>query len=104
MVDLDDQFVHSSAALALGVREHSSRLTFFRFSLFFLFLPSCSALIAFDNVRVPVKNLIGKEGQGFKPIMSNFNHEVREAAPAGATANAWEAWMGLARGNGMATS
>lgn len=36
---------------------------------------STTTLIAFDNVRVPVKNLIGKEGGGFAPIMSNFNHE-----------------------------
>jgi len=32
-------------------------------------------LIAFDNVRVPVANLIGKENSGFSSIMSNFNHE-----------------------------
>ncbi|RUO98915.1 acyl-CoA dehydrogenase/oxidase [Jimgerdemannia flammicorona] len=31
--------------------------------------------IAFENVKVPVENLLGKEGQGFQVIMSNFNHE-----------------------------
>lgn len=38
-------------------------------------LMSSTALVAFDNVRVPAKYLVGKEGQGFKYIMSNFNHE-----------------------------
>ena len=28
-----------------------------------------------QNVRVPAKNLIGPENQGFKHIMVNFNHE-----------------------------
>jgi len=36
---------------------------------------SGTALIEFDNVKVPAKYLIGKENQGFKVIMSNFNHE-----------------------------
>ena len=29
----------------------------------------------FDDVQVPVENLLGKENQGFKYIMYNFNHE-----------------------------
>lgn len=34
-----------------------------------------TAYITFENVRVPVGNLLGKEGQGFQVIMYNFNHE-----------------------------
>ncbi|RPB00229.1 acyl-CoA dehydrogenase NM domain-like protein [Choiromyces venosus 120613-1] len=34
-----------------------------------------TAFITFDNVKVPVENLLGKEHQGFPVIMSNFNHE-----------------------------
>eukprot|EP00455_Lapot_gusevi_P041972 TRINITY_DN492_c0_g1_i1.p1 TRINITY_DN492_c0_g1~~TRINITY_DN492_c0_g1_i1.p1 ORF type:complete len:461 (+),score=209.55 TRINITY_DN492_c0_g1_i1:75-1385(+) len=37
--------------------------------------PSGTSLVTFDNVHVPVANLIGKENQGFKYIMYNFNHE-----------------------------
>jgi alkylation response protein AidB-like acyl-CoA dehydrogenase len=36
---------------------------------------SGSTYITFEDVKVPVENLIGKENQGFKVIMSNFNHE-----------------------------
>mmetsp|Transcript_3400 Transcript_3400/g.6435 ORF Transcript_3400/g.6435 Transcript_3400/m.6435 type:complete len:515 (+) Transcript_3400:23-1567(+) len=36
---------------------------------------SGTAYITFDNVKVPVGNLLGKENEGFKIIMSNFNHE-----------------------------
>ncbi|KAL5317007.1 hypothetical protein ACEPPN_016060 [Leptodophora sp. 'Broadleaf-Isolate-01'] len=36
---------------------------------------SGSTYIEFDDVEVPVSNLLGKENQGFKIIMSNFNHE-----------------------------
>lgn len=36
---------------------------------------SGTAYLDFDNVRVPHANLIGEEGNGFKMIMYNFNHE-----------------------------
>lgn len=36
---------------------------------------SGTAYLDFDNCHVPVKNLIGKENEGFKLIMFNFNHE-----------------------------
>jgi len=36
---------------------------------------SGTAYVTFSDVKVPVKNLIGKENQGFKQIMYNFNHE-----------------------------
>jgi len=31
--------------------------------------------VIFEDTRVPVKNLIGQENQGFMAIMHNFNHE-----------------------------
>ncbi|CAD7939170.1 unnamed protein product [Amoebophrya sp. A120] len=34
-----------------------------------------TALVMYDDVYVPVANLMGKENQGFKCIMANFNHE-----------------------------
>jgi alkylation response protein AidB-like acyl-CoA dehydrogenase/cytochrome b involved in lipid metabolism len=34
-----------------------------------------TAYIMFENVRVPKKNLIGKENEGFRYIMENFNQE-----------------------------
>jgi alkylation response protein AidB-like acyl-CoA dehydrogenase len=36
---------------------------------------SGTSFVTFDNVKVPVENLIGKENEGFKYIMYNFNHE-----------------------------
>jgi len=36
---------------------------------------SGTTYITFEDVKVPVQNLIGKENQGFKCIMYNFNHE-----------------------------
>jgi alkylation response protein AidB-like acyl-CoA dehydrogenase len=36
---------------------------------------SGTTYITFEDVKVPVENLIGKEGEGFKYIMQNFNHE-----------------------------
>ncbi|KAK6220703.1 hypothetical protein LQW54_001894 [Pestalotiopsis sp. IQ-011] len=36
---------------------------------------SGSTFIEFDDVEVPVENLLGRESEGFKIIMSNFNHE-----------------------------
>lgn len=34
-----------------------------------------TAFITFENVKVPVENLLGEEGQGMKVVLSNFNHE-----------------------------
>jgi len=36
---------------------------------------SGTSYIIFEDVKVPVENLIGPENQGFKLIMFNFNHE-----------------------------
>jgi len=36
---------------------------------------SGTGYITFEDVKVPAENLIGKENQGFKYIMFNFNHE-----------------------------
>src|SRR5262249_43627024 len=36
---------------------------------------SDTATLHFDDCRVPVENLIGEEGQGFRLIMQNFNSE-----------------------------
>lgn len=36
---------------------------------------SGNGFISFDDVKVPVENLIGQENKGFKVIMTNFNHE-----------------------------
>ncbi|GAA6034796.1 hypothetical protein JCM8097_009303 [Rhodosporidiobolus ruineniae] len=34
-----------------------------------------TAYVTFDNVKVPVENLLGKEGKGLFVVLSNFNHE-----------------------------
>lgn len=34
-----------------------------------------TAYVKFENVKVPVGNLLGKENEGWAQIMSNFNHE-----------------------------
>ncbi|KAG9574259.1 acyl-CoA dehydrogenase NM domain-like protein, partial [Aureobasidium melanogenum] len=36
---------------------------------------SGTTYVTFEDVKVPVENLVGKENQGFKVIMTNFNHE-----------------------------
>ncbi|KAJ2893643.1 Cyclohexane-1-carbonyl-CoA dehydrogenase [Zalerion maritima] len=36
---------------------------------------SGTTYITYEDVKVPVENLIGKENQGFRVIMTNFNHE-----------------------------
>lgn len=36
---------------------------------------SGTTYVTFEDVKVPVENLIGKENKGFKYIMYNFNHE-----------------------------
>lgn len=38
-------------------------------------LSSGTTFIELDEVKVPIQNLIGEEGQGMKYIMTNFNHE-----------------------------
>ncbi len=48
---------------------------------------SDTATLHFDDCRVPVENLLGDEGQGFKLIMQNFNSE-RMSMAAGCTAYA----------------
>lgn len=35
-----------------------------------------TAFVDFDEVLVPVENVLGEIGKGLKCIMSNFNHEV----------------------------
>ena len=46
---------------------------------------SDTAMLYFDECRVPASHLIGAEGSGFKLIMQNFNDE-RLTMAAGATA------------------
>jgi acyl-CoA dehydrogenase len=46
---------------------------------------SDTAMLYFDNCRVPCDNLIGEEGSGFKIVMQNFNDE-RLTMAAGAIA------------------
>lgn len=36
---------------------------------------SGTTYVTFEDVKVPVENLIGKKNQGFRVIMTNFNHE-----------------------------
>ena len=38
-----------------------------------------ASLIELDDVKVSVENLLGKEGEGFKIIMTNFNRERRSS-------------------------
>lgn len=34
-----------------------------------------TAFVQYENVKVPVENLLGEEHKGFIVVMSNFNHE-----------------------------
>lgn len=34
-----------------------------------------TSFVTFDNVKVPVENLLGVENKGIQVILSNFNHE-----------------------------
>jgi len=52
---------------------------------------SDTATLYFENVRVPASNLIGKEGEGFRAIMLNFNDERLHGA-AGAISAARVCW------------
>lgn len=38
-------------------------------------ISSGTTFVELDEVKVPVENLVGKEGMGMKYIMTNFNHE-----------------------------
>jgi alkylation response protein AidB-like acyl-CoA dehydrogenase len=44
-----------------------------------------TAFVTFDNVKVPVENVLGAEGAGLQVVLSNFNHE-RWGMAAGAIA------------------
>ena len=35
-----------------------------------------TAFVEFDDVKVPIKMVVGERGMGFKYVVSNFNHEV----------------------------
>ena len=45
-----------------------------------------TGMVTFDDVMVPVANIIGKENEGFKPLIRNLNHErfviAAQASPA----------------------
>jgi acyl-CoA dehydrogenase len=49
---------------------------------------SDTAHLSFDDCRVPVGNLLGPEGGGFRAIMSNFNEE-RVSLAASSIGSAW---------------
>lgn len=34
-----------------------------------------TGFVTFENVKVPVSNLMSKENKGFAQVMANFNHE-----------------------------
>jgi acyl-CoA dehydrogenase len=53
---------------------------------------SDTAHLRFDNARVPVANLIGAEGEGFRAIMRNFNGE-RFSMAAWALGFAWACYV-----------
>ena len=53
-------------------RSKTSKVTF---SYFFAYRIVCLLLSSALSLLVPVENLIGEEGQGFKIIMTNFNGE-----------------------------
>lgn len=42
-----------------------------------------TTFVTFDNVKVPVQNLLGTEGKGLHVILSNFNHERWMVTSAG---------------------
>ena len=39
-----------------------------------------TAYVMYEGIKVPVTNLLGKENQGFKCIMFNFNHGMWRAS------------------------
>jgi alkylation response protein AidB-like acyl-CoA dehydrogenase len=47
----------------------------------------CTCIVNFENVKVPVENLLGNENDGMKIILSNFSHE-RFVIAVSATASA----------------
>ena len=42
---------------------------------------SGTTFVEFEDVKVPIKNLVGKENDGFRIIMHNFNHERLHFTP-----------------------
>jgi acyl-CoA dehydrogenase len=53
---------------------------------------SDTAHLRFDAARVPASNLVGPEGEGFRAIMQNFNHE-RFALAANALGFSWTCYV-----------
>jgi acyl-CoA dehydrogenase len=53
---------------------------------------SDTAHLRFDDVRVPVANLVGAEGEGFRAVMQNFNAE-RFSLAANALGFAWVCYV-----------
>lgn len=45
-----------------------------------------TAFVDLDEVKVPIKNVVGERGKAFKYVMSNFNHEVIILNPSCITA------------------
>ena len=52
-----------------------------------------TAFITFDNVKVPVENILGKENDGMRVILSNFNHERwAMACKIISSSSSWHTW------------
>ena len=65
------QHIQHVTSCRRATRRNNSLLIRFVFSV-----PLCAcSYITFEDVKVPVSHLIGKENEGFRYVMYNFNHE-----------------------------